>query len=578
MARRRSRATRGGAGERIRRLGRSRCGVPGVTTCRTRWRPSPSAASWASPFDRIAGGARRVPGRRAPVPGAGRGRRRDGGRRLRPSPDGDRGRARAARAGVGPRGSSWCSSRTATRGRRQLRGAVRPGARRGRRRRPDRHLRRRARTRFRASRSRISPAAIGRTVGAPVHVVQRARRRRAGGRERWRARGDVDRDAGRRVDRRGRRRAARGAGGRARPPGARRPRLPAASGIGMTVTAPADRRFLRARVEPGRRQGAWHAPAACRARGGGRRRSSSLRRTRWCGSSRTSGMFRVDPRRACVGTTRLSAGRGARACRRAQGREPALDEPPTSGAGGCSESPWVAGRDAAARLLPRTIEVPIVERRPIGIGRVGGALYLVDERGPVIDEFGPRYADFDLPIIDGLAGTAAGGTREADTAARGAGRAPAGRAAIASRIWRGACRRSTCRIRATPWSCSTTDRRCSGSATSSSSSGCGSTIEIAPALRERVPDMDYVDLRFGERVPVGRRRRGLAREQPPAGGCPAAVQRRRATRAARVPNRAQAYDAQSEGAWHARAVSRRARCRHLEGDRHRRRGAGRRQR
>jgi cell division septal protein FtsQ len=29
-----------------------------------------------------------------------------------------------------------------------------------------------------------------------------------------------------------------------------------------------------------------------------------------------------------------------------------------------------------------------------------------------------------------------------------------------------------------------------------------SYIDLAPALRERVPDIDYVDLRFGERVYV----------------------------------------------------------------------------
>ena len=29
-------------------------------------------------------------------------------------------------------------------------------------------------------------------------------------------------------------------------------------------------------------------------------------------------------------------------------------------------------------------------------------MYLVDERGVIIDQYGPQYADFDLPIIDGL--------------------------------------------------------------------------------------------------------------------------------------------------------------------------------
>ncbi len=45
----------------------------------------------------------------------------------------------------------------------------------------------------------------------------------------------------------------------------------------------------------------------------------------------------------------------------------------------------------------------VVERQPIGIGRINGEMYLVDEHGVVIDQYGPQYADLDLPIVDGLA-------------------------------------------------------------------------------------------------------------------------------------------------------------------------------
>jgi cell division protein FtsQ len=65
-------------------------------------------------------------------------------------------------------------------------------------------------------------------------------------------------------------------------------------------------------------------------------------------------------------------------------------------------APWV--QDAVfRRSLPSTIEVTIVERQPIGIGRVNGEMYLVDEHGVAIDQYGPQYADLDLPIVDGLA-------------------------------------------------------------------------------------------------------------------------------------------------------------------------------
>jgi cell division septal protein FtsQ len=65
------------------------------------------------------------------------------------------------------------------------------------------------------------------------------------------------------------------------------------------------------------------------------------------------------------------------------------------------DSPWVA--DATMwRVLPSTVGVQITERTPMAIGRLGQQLYLVDEKGVVIDEYGPEYKDFDLPLVDGL--------------------------------------------------------------------------------------------------------------------------------------------------------------------------------
>ena len=54
------------------------------------------------------------------------------------------------------------------------------------------------------------------------------------------------------------------------------------------------------------------------------------------------------------------------------------------------------------RVLPATIEVSVEERKAVGLARFGGYLYLIDRDGAVIDEYGPRFADVDLPIIDGL--------------------------------------------------------------------------------------------------------------------------------------------------------------------------------
>ena len=72
------------------------------------------------------------------------------------------------------------------------------------------------------------------------------------------------------------------------------------------------------------------------------------------------------------------------------------------------QSPWIA--DAALRrVLPSTVDVFVRERLPMGLSRLGHQLYLVDRQGVVIDEFGPHYSEFTLPIVDGLTRGAAGG-------------------------------------------------------------------------------------------------------------------------------------------------------------------------
>ena len=65
-------------------------------------------------------------------------------------------------------------------------------------------------------------------------------------------------------------------------------------------------------------------------------------------------------------------------------------------------SPWVE-QVLVRRVLPNSMDVLVSERTPLGIARVGRDLFLVDRHGVVIDEYGPRYADMDLPVIDGLA-------------------------------------------------------------------------------------------------------------------------------------------------------------------------------
>jgi cell division protein FtsQ len=163
-------------------------------------------------------------------------------------------------------------------------------------------------------------------------------------------------------------------------------------------------------------------------------------------------------------------------------------------------SPWV--RDAALRRsLPSTVEVVISERQPIGIGRLNGEIYLVDERGAAIDQYGPQYADLDLPMIDGLAALSDDEGSTTDAA----------RAELAARL--------IAAVRARPEMARKLSQIDVTDVHNASVILSGDPaviyvgedqflqrlqqyVELAPTLRERVPDIDYVDLRFDERIYV----------------------------------------------------------------------------
>jgi len=162
-------------------------------------------------------------------------------------------------------------------------------------------------------------------------------------------------------------------------------------------------------------------------------------------------------------------------------------------------SPWV--RDAALRRsLPSTVDIAISERMPAGIGRVGGEMYLVDERGILIDQYGPQYADLDLPIIDGLAMSSSAGSP-----------ADAARAELASRII--AAVRTRPELAKKVSQVDVSDMHNASVILSGDPAviylgddnfvqRLQSYVDLAAALRERVSSIDYVDLRFDDRVYV----------------------------------------------------------------------------
>ena len=73
-----------------------------------------------------------------------------------------------------------------------------------------------------------------------------------------------------------------------------------------------------------------------------------------------------------------------------------------------SASPWLTG-GVLRRRLPSTVEVFVTERRPVALARFGARLFLLDASGTVVDGYGPRFAGFDFPIVDGLEGEGEGG-------------------------------------------------------------------------------------------------------------------------------------------------------------------------
>jgi cell division protein FtsQ len=164
------------------------------------------------------------------------------------------------------------------------------------------------------------------------------------------------------------------------------------------------------------------------------------------------------------------------------------------------DSPWVS--DAAIRrVFPGTLAVVITERHPLGIGRINDSLYLVDRRGVVIDEYGPNYADLDLPIIDGLGGHAGPERLLVDES----------RAALASRFLSDVATRPDLARRVSQLDVSDVhdavvilqdDTVLVRVGEDHFVDRLQAYIDLAGPLRERIPDIDYVDLRFDERVYV----------------------------------------------------------------------------
>jgi len=266
----------------------------------------------------------------------------------------------------------------------------------------------------------------------------------------------------------------------------------------MTVAAPADRRFRRAHVKPQRTRG---------------RRSLGRRLVQgavliagigYAGHETTTlfdraAIFHV-ARINVRGNSRLSVGEVTALLEDLKGRSIlTIDLPEWRQR--LLKSSWVHTA-TVRRILPSTIEVAITERRPMGISRIGEDLYLVDSHGVVMDEYGPAYADIDLPIIQGLASARVGTGLAVD----------AERAELAARLLSSLSRRDIA-SRISEVNVSELHNAAVILKGDTAVIKLGhedfldrlqSYLELSSALRDRVPNIDYVDLRFDRRVYVRR--------------------------------------------------------------------------
>jgi cell division protein FtsQ len=272
----------------------------------------------------------------------------------------------------------------------------------------------------------------------------------------------------------------------------------------MAVRAQSDKRFKRARVQAPRKRGSWQSWVIAFAKGGAFLVIVFYATSRFVSLLTAAPALRIQ-KVAIHGNRQLSQ-------RDVLGLLHGLRDSNIMVADldgwrkRLLRSAWI--KEASLRReLPGTIDVTIAERDPLGIGRINDKLYLVATDGVVIDAFSPKYAAFDLPLIDGLHT----GPREADGLM-----VDETRASLAAEVLQNLQRTSDLAGRVSQVDVSNDEDAVVLLADDPARVHLGreqfserlrAYLELAPTLRARVPAIDYVDLRFDPRVfvrPIGR--------------------------------------------------------------------------
>jgi cell division protein FtsQ len=265
------------------------------------------------------------------------------------------------------------------------------------------------------------------------------------------------------------------------------------------VAAPADKRFRRAENRPGRGGASWLRSRALRWSAGVTVVLMSL--VAGFAKLSSAGVFIVD-RVVVHGNSRLSTGEVLTLVDGLKG-ESVFSADLERYRARLLDSPWVA--DATMRrVLPSTIDLRVTERAPIAVGRLGDQLFLVDPSGVIIDEYGPQYAQYDLPIVDGLVTAPVHGLPAVDAErARLVARfvdAIAGMPAVrqhVSQIDVTDAHNLVAILDQDPVALRLGDR--------DFAARLQRYLELAPSLKEQIQEIDAVDLRIDERIPVSRK-------------------------------------------------------------------------